>query len=94
MLKWTSESIVAGVAIAISTAGGLATTAIHWGSVNNQVETVQVRLNDHDRKLEAISADAMEQKIHNAKVEQSLDDVISRLDRMEKDIHASSRPAH
>lgn len=84
MLKWSSEAIIAAVAVAVSTGGGLVTTAIHWGAVNTQVQAVEAHQVDADTKIDKMAADATEQKIHNARVEQSLADVISRLDRMER----------
>jgi hypothetical protein len=84
IFKWTSESIIAAAAVAISTLGGVTTTAIHWGSVNNQIATVQTQQIVNSDKVEKLSEDATEQKIHNARVEQSLADVIARLDRMER----------
>ena len=84
IFRWSSESVVAAVAVAVSTLGGVTTTAIHWGSVNTQIENVQINQKESDVKVEKLSEDATEQKIHNARVEQSLADVIARLDRMER----------
>lgn len=84
IFRWSSESVIAAAAVAISTLGGVTTTAIHWGSVNTQIENVQAQQVVNSDKVEKLSVDATEQKIHNARVEQSLADVIARLDRMER----------
>jgi hypothetical protein len=90
IFKWTSESVIAAVAVAVSTLGGVTTTAIHWGSVNTQIENVQAQQKESDVKVEKLSVDSTEQKIHNARVEQSLADVIARLD----DIQTQVRKPH
>jgi hypothetical protein len=90
IFKWTSESVIAAVAVAVSTLGGVTTTAIHWGSVNTQIENVQTQQKEADVKVEKLSVDSTEQKIHNARVEQSLADVIARLD----DIQTQVRKQH
>lgn len=84
IFRWTSESVIAAAAVAISTLGGVTTTAIHWGSVNTQIANVQSQQVVNSDKVEKLAEDATEQKIHNARVEQSLADVIARLDRMER----------
>src|ERR1700730_10546938 len=84
MLKWTMESVWAAAAVIVTTGGGIATTAIHWGAVNSQVSAIEAHQVDTDTKVEKMAVDNTEQKIHNARVEQSLADVISRLDRMER----------
>lgn len=84
MFKWSPEAVVGAVAIGISTVGGLVTTAVHWGVTNTQIAQVEKnqasissQLDEHQREL----ADARQ---HEAVVSQKLDDMISRLDRIEK----------
>lgn len=91
IFKWTSESIIAAAAVAISTLGGVTTTAIHWGSVNTQIQNVQTAQAASDTKVEKLSVDSTEQKIHNARVEQSLADVIARLDDIQTQVR---KPQH
>jgi uncharacterized protein (DUF3084 family) len=62
----------------------LVTTAIHWGITNDQIEqvrqnqtTIETKLDQHQREL------ASEQQ-NQAVVSQKLDDMIARLDRIEK----------
>jgi hypothetical protein len=86
IFKWSSESIIAAAAVAISTLGGVTTTAIHWGSVNTQIANVQTQQKSADDKVEKLSEDSTEQKIHNARVEQSLADVIARLDDIQTQV--------
>jgi septal ring factor EnvC (AmiA/AmiB activator) len=90
IFRWTSESVIAAVAVAVSTLGGVTTTAIHWGSVNTQIENVQTQQKVADDKVEKLSEDSTEQKIHNAKVEQSLADVIARLDDIQTQVRKSN----
>jgi hypothetical protein len=86
IFRWTSESVIAAVAVAISTLGGVTTTAIHWGSVNTQIQNVQSQQKASDEKVEKLSVDSTEQKIHNARVEQSLADVIARLNDIQTQV--------
>jgi hypothetical protein len=86
IFRWTSESVIAAVAVAISTLGGVTTTAIHWGSVNAQIQNVQSQQKASDEKVEKLSVDSTEQKIHNARVEQSLADVIARLNDIQTQV--------
>jgi hypothetical protein len=90
IFKWTSESVIAAVAVAVSTLGGVTTTAIHWGSVNTQIENVQTQQKASDVKVEKLSVDSTEQKIHNARVEQSLADVIARLDDIQTQVRKTN----
>jgi hypothetical protein len=86
IFKWTSESVIAAVAVAVSTLGGVTTTAIHWGSVNTQIQNVQTQQQVNSDKVEKLAEDSTEQKIHNARVEQSLADVIARLDDIQTQV--------
>ena len=74
-LHWTTESMVAAVAVVVTTAGGLYTTSYHWGSVNEQIIELQdksaqteTHIVKHDDQLDAI-------KQQNAAMQQALDDI-------------------
>jgi septal ring factor EnvC (AmiA/AmiB activator) len=41
-----SSNLVAWVAVAITTGGGILTTAIHYGSTNQQIATIEDKQND------------------------------------------------
>lgn len=75
MLKWTIESILAAVAVAATTAGGLYTTSYHWGVVNQQIVAMQ----EHNAQMESHVAKHDEQlsdiKQQNATMKQSVDDI-------------------
>ena len=43
MLKWTMESILAAIAVAVSMAGGVYTTVYHNGTVNQQIVELQAK---------------------------------------------------
>jgi septal ring factor EnvC (AmiA/AmiB activator) len=75
MLKWTMESIMAAVAVVVTTAGGLCTTSYHWGVVNQQIAALQdkntqteVHVAKHDDQLATIQQ-------QNSAMKQSLDDI-------------------
>jgi hypothetical protein len=84
MFKWSPEAVVGAIAIGISTAGGLTTTAIHWGITNAKIERIQQDETQTQVKLDAHQAELSLQAAHNAAVEQKLNDMIERLDRIEK----------
>lgn len=57
-MKMADTNLAAWVAIAVTTGGGLLTTAIHYGSTNTQIAAIEQkqeeanhRLSDHDRQL-------------------------------------------
>lgn len=83
-MKWSPEAVMAAVAIGLSTVGGLATTAIHWGATNAQIAQVQQAQTDITQKLDKHQQELTDQKTAGAVVSQKLDDVIARLDRIEK----------
>ncbi len=75
MLKWTMESVIAAVAVVVTTAGGIYTTSYHYGIVNQQIVDLQSKNSQtethvakHDDQLDAI-------KQQNAAMQQSLDDI-------------------
>jgi len=75
MLKWTMESILAAIAVAVSMAGGVYTTVYHNGTVNQQIVELQaknaqteVHVAKHDDQLSNIQQ-------QNAAMKQSLDDI-------------------
>jgi hypothetical protein len=84
MFKWTPEAAVGAIALGISTAGSLTVTGIHWGVSNAQITQLEAGQTLTQQKLDQHQAELSAQAAHNAAVEQKLDDVISRLDRMEK----------
>ncbi len=84
MFKWSPEAVVGAVAIGISTAGGLLTTAVHWGVTNTQIAQIEKNQTDIASKLDDHQRELAEQKQHEATVSQKLDDMIDRLDRIEK----------
>lgn len=84
LIKWTTESLVAAAAVAITAIGSLLTTAIHWGAVNVELSSVQEHQKTMDERIDQNKEMLAEQKTHDAAVEQRLDDMIARLDRIEK----------
>jgi septal ring factor EnvC (AmiA/AmiB activator) len=75
LLKWTSESIIAAFAVAITTAGGLYSTVYHGGQVNQQIVEMQQKnaeteahVAKHDDQLAIIQQ-------QNSAMKQSLDDI-------------------
>jgi hypothetical protein len=84
MLKWSPEAVVGAVALGLSTFGGLTTTAIHWGVTNAKIEHIEAAESATSAKLDAHQAELSAAAAHNAAVEQKLDDMISRLDRIER----------
>jgi hypothetical protein len=74
-MHWTSESVIAAVAVVITAAGSVFTTSYHWGQVNTQVAELQAQntateshVSKHDDQLDAI-------KQQNAAMQQSLNDI-------------------
>jgi hypothetical protein len=93
MLKWSPEAIVGVVALSLSTVGGLATTAVHWGATKSQIEHLEQGQTQMSQKLDAHQVELSMQSSHEATVEQKLDDMIDRLDRIEKEVNYGQRSA-
>lgn len=68
MVKWTIESVVAAVAVIVTTAGGIYSTSYHYGQVNDQVIALQAKVSKHDDQLTVIQQ-------QNAAMQQSLTDI-------------------
>ncbi len=75
VLHWTSESIIAAVAVVITTVGGLYSTVYHGGIVNQEIVELQGKVAQseshvakHDDQLSSIQQ-------QNAAMKQSLDDI-------------------
>ena len=80
----TPSNLAAWVAIAITTSGGILTTAIHYGSTNQQIAAIEKEQNEtnghvakHDEQLSTIQQ-------QNAAAQQSLADIKEQLNRIEK----------
>ncbi len=84
MFKWTPETLIAAAAIVLSTGGGITTTAIHWGKTDQKIAQVEQNQTNMNVKLDQHQAELAAQNSHEAAVEQKLDDMIERLDRIEK----------
>jgi len=74
-LHWTSDSLIAALAVVLTTVGGLYTTSYHWGQVNDQIVALQEKNKEtelhvakHDDSLSNIQQ-------QNAAMKQSLDDI-------------------
>jgi hypothetical protein len=70
-----ANNLTAWVAIALSTGGGIVTTAIHYGSTSQQISAIQQKQTDldshvakHDDQLSKIQQDS-------AAIKQSVDDI-------------------
>lgn len=86
-IKLLSEGFAAWVAIGITTAGGIVTTAIHYGETQNQISTLQQRqdaaaaqLARHDAALSAIEA-------QNAANAQALADIKDAVHDIQQQVH-------
>jgi transposase-like protein len=86
MMKWSPETMLAAAAVALSTGGSLTATAIHWGSTTTQLAQVEQNQKDMNQKLDQHQQEISAGLIHDATVVQKLDDLIDRLDRIEKKI--------
>lgn len=75
MLKWTMESVMAAVAIVVTTGGGLYSTVYRGGIITQQIAELQSKNSEtvahvakHDDQLSGIQQ-------QNAAMKQSLDDI-------------------
>jgi peptidoglycan hydrolase CwlO-like protein len=75
VLKWTIESVIAAIAVAVTTAGSLYTTVYHGGVVNQQIVELQAKgaqteqhVAKHDEQLSVIQQ-------QNSALKQSVDDI-------------------
>lgn len=83
-LKWTADSVVGLAVGALSIIGVLVTTGIHWGTANAQVAQVQQHQKEQDIKIDANVEALDELKMHDARVEQKLDDISASVEHIEK----------
>jgi hypothetical protein len=77
--RWTMESTIAAIAVAITAVGSIAVNAAHRGSIDQQVSQVVSQQATTDAQVQTIIT-------HEAARDQKLDDMIERLDRIEKDV--------
>jgi len=84
MLKWTSESIVGVAAIVVSGAGWIVTSAIHYGATDQQIKQVEINQQQMQATLDGNKQKLTDQQVHEAAVEQKLDDVVTALTNIEK----------
>jgi hypothetical protein len=71
------------LAIGLSVGGSIVSTSYQWGILSDRVSNNSVTIAAQQVKIDAIAADKVTQAAHNAKVEQSLDDIKERLTRIE-----------
>lgn len=81
-MAMTTSNLAAWVAIAVTTSGGILTTAIHYGSTNQQIAAVEKEQSEtnshiakHDDQLDTIGK-------QNAAMEQQLKDIADTLHDM------------
>jgi septal ring factor EnvC (AmiA/AmiB activator) len=86
-LRWTAEALISMAAVALTTGGGVVATAVHWGKVNAQITEVQQHQDQQDKKIDATTEALAEQKTHDARVEQKLDDIAKTVDRIDQRAH-------
>jgi predicted metallo-beta-lactamase superfamily hydrolase len=77
--RWSTDSTIAAIAVLIGAAGSLTYNAMHYGALNQQVTTVATQQTITDNQVQLILQ-------HEAARDQKLDDMIQRLDRIEKDV--------
>ncbi len=78
-LRWTMESTIAAIAVGLTAIGSLGYNAMHYGALNQQVTQVAIQQTATDTQVQTILQ-------HEAGRDQKLDDMIQRLDRIEKDV--------
>jgi peptidoglycan hydrolase CwlO-like protein len=75
ILKWTTESVIAAVAVAITSAGALYNSSYHWGQVNQQIEELKGRTGNVETHIAKHDDQLTEIKQQNAGIQQSLNDI-------------------
>lgn len=93
-LHWTSESVVAAVAVVITTVGGLYTTSYHWGQVNQQVEELKSRTSYVESHVAKHDDQLTEIKQQNAGMQQSLDDIKDTVHDIQNQVRKPQRGNH
>lgn len=88
------ESVIAAVAVIVTTAGGVFTTSYHWGIVNEQITDLQNKntqteshVAKHDDQLDAI-------KQQNAALKQSVDDIKDTVHDIQVQVRKSQHGNH
>lgn len=82
--SWSIGSVLTAVAVAITLGSGMVTAAIQWGSTNQQLHVIAQHQADQDARLSKHDSELSDQKAANAAINQKLDDLIQRTDRIEK----------
>ena len=77
--QWTMETTVAAAAVGITALGGLMADVMHYGALNQQVSQISSQQTTTNTQVQTILT-------HEAARDQKLDDMIQRLDRIEKDV--------
>jgi hypothetical protein len=78
-LKWSMESTIAALAVGLTAIGSVGYNAMHYGALNQQVTQVSAQAATTNTQVQTILQ-------HEAARDQKLDDMIQRLDRIEKDV--------
>ena len=71
------------LAIGLSVGGSLVSTSYQWGVVNDKIATNSLATAAQQVHIDAIAADKVTQAAQNAKIDQSLEDIKQRLNRIE-----------
>jgi septal ring factor EnvC (AmiA/AmiB activator) len=84
MATWFTATTAAWAAVGITTFGGIFTTAIHWGSTNAQIVTIEKKQADTDSHVAKHDDQLSTIQQQNAAAQQALNDIKEQLNRIEK----------
>lgn len=85
-VQWTLEAVIAVVGLGGTAAGTVFMEASHWGALTTKVAQQEQHLDHTDTELQALREKQQQTAVSAATVDQKLDDMLERLDRIEKDV--------
>lgn len=83
---WTVGTLLAAITLGLSSASSLAVTAAHWGSVNTTISQQASAQATSERRMDLLQEELQTATTRNAVIDQKLDDVITQLNQIEKDV--------
>jgi septal ring factor EnvC (AmiA/AmiB activator) len=83
-MGWFTQTTAAWTAIGLTSFSGIFATAVHWGSTNQQIATIEKKQDDTDAHVSKHDDQLSTIQQQNAASAQALNDIKDQLNRIEK----------
>jgi ribosomal protein S4 len=80
---------IGAATLAATLGAGAVTSATHWGTTDEKIATLQNGQDSIDKKLDDHAEQLAKERAADAQIGQQLNDVLSRLDRIERKLDGS-----